>query len=384
MTKISVVKVSLPGPVTVRAQKFPRMPRLYLELIENKEKIKKTLLHSEYVHEYNPNDPPSVEPCSPGSDLSDDGSVRSTGSMEPEEGTTYDPPVDEINVNDEESMADTVSITSRQSSKAASSNAGSMSSNVDMNKKLTAMLEGDDDGSLSMVSVNAEKYSKKRDRHGRPSTQPPVINNQVVPPSLAELQSDKYTTAPSTKPYQPSKLADDDDLKRELLFKFDLLRKSYPGAHVPTFTIHTAYDIMLGAYEDCIRRLSLDSSVESYKKYLIYGFMGCEYLLGRFLKLDMEGFTQQQITSMSSYEKLLIELGEKSYAPDGSAWSVELRLLFMIIMNAAFFVVSKMIVKNTGSDIMAMMNGLISGSSNKSSDKKKKMEEPDDVDFDNI
>ena len=75
---------------------------------------------------------------------------------------------------------------------------------------------------------------------------------------------------------------------------------------------------MLCSYEDTLRKLSLDSNVENFKQYLIYGFMGIEFVLGRFLKLDMEGFTQQQIISMSSYEKLLIELGEKSYIAEDS------------------------------------------------------------------
>ena len=96
----------------------------------------------------------------------------------------------------------------------------------------------------------------------------------------------------------------------------------------------------------------------------------------------MEGFTQQQINSMSSYEKLLIELGEKSYTPDGSKWPIEVRLLGMIMMNAAFFVVSKIIIKKTGSDFMGMMNNMLSG--NKSEKKPSTMDEPDDIDFDNV
>jgi len=86
--------------------------------------------------------------------------------------------------------------------------------------------------------------------------------------------------------------------------------------------------------------------------------MGVEFILGNFLGFDMQGFTQQQIISMHSYEKLLIELGEKSYVPSGSSWPVELRLLFMIIMNAAFFVVSKMMMKKTGANLMGMINSM--------------------------
>ena len=84
--------------------------------------------------------------------------------------------------------------------------------------------------------------------------------------------------------------------------------------------------------------------------------MACEFLFGNYFGFDMKGFTQQQITAMSSYEKLLIELGEKNYVPEGSKWPVELRLVFLILMNTAFFIVSRSIMKKTGSNIMGMMN----------------------------
>ena len=141
---------------------------------------------------------------------------------------------------------------------------------------------------------------------------------------------------------------------------------------------------MKKSYENTLRRLSLDNSVDQYKTYLIGGMMGTEFILGKFFKLDMSGFTQQQIINMHSYEKLLIEIGEKSYLPSSQQWSVEVRLLFLVLTNAAFFIISKIIMKKSGANLLGMINGMNTASTNSNTQKKTKMKGPNIPDLESL
>lgn len=196
------------------------------------------------------------------------------------------------------------------------------------------------------------KYSRKSNLSNAPA------------PSISELTKKKK--------YNP----DEEDQKRELIFKFGLLEKTYPFGNIPKFTVHSNLTYMQKSYDDIVRKLSLDSTVDSYKTYLIYAFMGCEFFAGHVMGLDMQGFTQQQIISMQSYEKLLIELGEKSYFST-TKFPVEVRLIMMVVINAAFFVFSRMLLKKTGSDIIKLFNNVQSQSTSY-----KKMKQPDPDLFD--
>jgi hypothetical protein len=411
MTKkqeLKIVKVPIKGAILSKPQVFPRMPRLYLELIENKQKIKQDLINKEYIPNSidNSNDNKSID-----NSIDNKSIDKSQGSDK-----KFENRIDTLLKNDSDSDdSDDSTISSKSSHSLESKDDITVSSSIsdlsidekddksemsdNLSDRLKELLNDDSDiESISStpkkqqakqkVSVNINKYSKHRDKNGH-SFDPPVLQRGgFEPPTLAELEAnggyipkrelrDINQTNPEFEQQQ-------EDAKRELLFKFDLLRKSYPMSTIPEYNIHTDLTLLEKSYRDCVRRLSLDSTVENYKTYLLYGFMGCEFVFGNFLGFDMQGFTQQQIISMHSYEKLLIELGEKSYVPTGSNWPVELRLLFMIIMNAAFFVVSKMMMKKTGANLMGMVNSMnIPKVSVTQQSQKRKMRGPN-IDLDDI
>ena len=391
--ELHVVKVPLKGSILSKPQVFPRMPRLYLELIENKEKIQQDLINTEYIppnSEQNNVEQNNVEqyksptPSQSSSNkkfqnrldmlLSDD-NKSDISSDDTKSDISSDDTKSDNSTNKSPSVASTVTDLSIEEKE------DSDKDKDDLSERLKALLDDDSESERSVPinkkSKSADKYSKHRDKRGHSIP----TSNINVPPTLAELEANggyvprkELRDINQTNPQQEQQ---QEDVKRELLFKFDLLRKSYPGSSIPEYSIHTDLSTLEKSYNDSVRRLSLDSTVENYKTYLVYGFMGCEFIFGNFLGFDMQGFTQQQIISMHSYEKLLIELGEKSYVPTGSNWPVELRLLFMIIMNAAFFVISKMMMKKTGANLMGMINNMSTPKQQAPTGPKRKMRGPD-------
>ena len=406
---IRVVKVPLSRDERPpdRPQAFPRMPRLYLELFENKAKVKQDLINKEHMpgadnsypfHAVRRSESSPREDYEGGrpvprdneeiAEKFDTNSINSVSSV-----SSANTP--EIRDSDNES-AGSISDVSSGSDAESGSSEGSVKSNVtresdELSVRLKELLADTDDESIEdfanfkkkldrsdsvsdRSTDSMDKYSRRRDSpmevqstrttpYHRPPPRDHDRDHGGVPPTLKELeQQGHYRMNRELRDVNMNTIDDQEtgDKKREILFKFDLLRKSYPNANtsIPEFTIHSELGQMQKEYDSTVRRLSLDSTVENYKQYLIGGFMLTEFVFGNFLGFDMQGFTQQQIISMSSYERLLIELGEKSYVPSGSKWPIELRLLFMIIMNAAFFIVGKMIMAKTGANLMGMINNM--------------------------
>jgi len=192
-----------------------------------------------------------------------------------------------------------------------------------------------------------------------PSTIMPIAAAAVavssLPPSLSEINS--QSTGP-IKNLQYTSSEEESNRKRELLFRFDILKKSYKEAVLPEFTEFTDIKTLENTYEDTVRKVGLDSKVEGYKKFLTMGFFGIEFLFTNLLKVDMSGFAKQQLSTMNSYERILIELGEKAMLDKSkSQWPAEIRLMFTILMNAVIFLLMKNVLGGGMSSILGSMGG---------------------------
>ena len=231
--------------------------------------------------------------------------------------------------------------------------------------------------------------------------QQPVSNEPMKIPSLNKIMGEGIKPPSSgvggAPPVNLFYTNTDQELskKRNLLFKIKRIREEYPKAIIPDVSEFTELRELERIVEDNTRQISIDGTVENYKKYLVIGFFGLEFILSTFLKFDdIRGFAQQQMMGINQYDKLLMEIGEKQSVVASANWPPEVRLGFMVFMNAAIFLGTKMLFKATGENILNMMGGGNSGGGSpfggggKQSPpqaSKSKMRGPDiDLDFDDF
>lgn len=319
--------------------KFPKMLELYLELLINKKKVNGALAAEKYIHHY--------EPIVSSEDSIGGGFKavpRITSVKEPNQ-----PPTERKGTfmwESSDSMEPSP-IIKRKVIRPVSSSPLAASISSERYRKVKRSI-------LSSSKIRNEEM----DHHNHTNKESTTKEHQTIIPPVKEIKKVYGDERPNIKTFGNEDARDEDDQKRELLFKFDRLKKTYPKVEIPNFNMMSNHTDMKKTYDHTLKNLAVDSTVETYKSYLMMGFMGCEIVLGK-IGFDMEGYTQQQTLYMSKYEKLLIELGEKSYVPSAvSSWPVELRLMALVLFQTTIFVVSKIIAKKTNVNLLQMYNNV--------------------------
>ena len=386
-TKLIVKKKPLITPSIEHAQNFPIYPVLYLEMLENKEKIKPSVVNKEYtyggftINQTNKNIEESKEYSEEydnNSDISD----------------SYD--YNEVEGKELKSESNFKRISD---DKHSSDNKENKEKSLDVYNKNNSIKENKKSLEEFLLFDEEEKENKKDNEYNKkekvekveksiPNKTETSVNNKTTNLNVNSGQEIK-NKIPVQKPYiynlnrlngASTNQVDEEEMKkrRDLLFRFSILKKSYKDAHIPDYNEYTDSKELQKSYDNLVRRLHLDVTVEYYKKYLTGGFMIMEWGLGM-LNFDMKGFTQEQMLNMNSYERILIELGEKSYLQQQTQWSPELRLIFILLMNTGMFIVGKMITQRSGADLSGVLNSFMNSNQQQASNPqvKKKMKGPD-------
>ena len=307
-------------------RKKPAMssPNLYLEYLENKQKVKKEEVGKDYVIDSDDSEderlPP--DPYTQSFEPQDDDTLRDTVNLkehDPEHDNLKDDPEDDPEHDPE-----------------------------DDNLKDDPEHDPEDDNLKDDPEGDPEDDLKDnlKDEPRRSGTQP----------SLSELKKDSKIKVRSNDYKYPLEEENEITKKRnKVFFHYEVLKRMHPEAQIPEFTSYSDPDQMEEKYTLLAKKYSLDSSVENWKRYIIVGILGFEIVLGK-LNFDMEGFAQHQISSINTYDQLLIEMAEKSYVPTSERWPVEMRLIMMFTMNVVIFLVSKMIMNKTGVNLIGTIN----------------------------
>ena len=375
--KLIVVKVPLTEPIPDTPIAFPPMPQLYLELLENKAKLKPNLIDAPIPTSI---PTPITEPTY--SDPAKPSSVQlpSSSSQSPPSQQAPQPSLSSSHKDHHQpdySSKYSSDYSSKYSSELVSepvSEPVSRPVSEPMSEPISESVSEPISESKQDRDEEMEAASKLFQAMGDDSQMGPSFSstNQPTqpkphPPSLDEIQMRKPQFHQGVPIYDVRHKTSVDieteevqELRRDLLFRFEIMRKSYPEVQVPEFNEYSDIKAMKQTYERLIRHISLDSTVDTYKKFMIGLFIAIEIIGTKFLKIDFEGFTVQQVNAMNKYERLLIEMGEKNYLSGGQQYPVELRLLFLVIINAALFVGGKLIAGWAGPEL-AMVFGQIFG-----------------------
>lgn len=148
--------------------------------------------------------------------------------------------------------------------------------------------------------------------------------------------------------------------REEYIWRFRILKKQYknPQIDIPSYNEHSDLPEMKRTYDRTIKELYLDDAVETYRTYLMGGFIVMEFVCIQWVGVDLSGFTIQQTKMMYKYDRLLIELGEKSYSRWGMNLPVEVRLIGFILLQAGIFYLGKIISNKFGNTIAELFKGV--------------------------
>ena len=354
--RIEMIPLSRKTRDVIHPYSFPAFTDLYLELLENKEKVKPNLVNKFSDKKYITRSFEERYKSSKYDDLDDYKEDYEEMTKEEE----HTPTANKYEENDYHSEPQYDQENKQDSSSSSSSSVSSSSSEEAITSRLEKLLKDDSPESINKFKSHELRQEIHNNRHNRP-------------PTLAELQRQgiyRQKNEPVNLNYVSEDSHKIEEQKRELLFQFELLKKKYQSStyETPQFTIHSDLDEMKKEYEFAVKRLSIDSSLTSNKKILFLGFYMIEMLFGNYLKLDMNGFAKEQMINISVYDRLLIELGEKSYVPTGSTLPVEVRIIGLIIFQAAVFLILKMASRSGGVNLLSVFaqatSNSLSGNSN--------------------
>ncbi len=269
------------------------VPQLYLELIENKSKVKPELKNVDYV-------------CP----------LKSLD-REAEDAEIFSPP--ELPQVDA-SFLTRISESSRESNKGSRNSAKSIESinsqDSSYGRKLTPMER------KFLYLEKLKNMTSKTSELNKPS---PVI----PPQSLNEMREQRA----EQKNVQNAE-------KQLLLGKINLFKSVYKNSGMPEVDMNTDFNFMQEEYQAKLKNIKISEKHLFLRKLLAGYFVIVEIGCGMLFKMDMKDFAKTQLLTIGNYDKYLVEICHKRYLPDApSTIAVEWRLAGAVLIQTVGVVV---------------------------------------------
>jgi len=147
--------------------------------------------------------------------------------------------------------------------------------------------------------------------------------------------------------------------RADFTVKMGILREAYSDFDIPHFDESVPLEVIHQHYERYVQQIHIDNSVGNYKVYLLILFASIELFCVKILGLDMGGYCINQLTMMNKYERLLVELGEKSSVSVGSDWPVEARIAGLALFNAVVFLVVRLFAGYLGDGLGNVLQQIV-------------------------
>ncbi len=398
--KIKFIKVEADGPLlTFHSPRYEPEARLYLEYLENKAKVKPQLRNTEWISKNVKGYIPSIQDDNV-KDIFKSDKVEKSPQRSPVKPkiiditNATDNDIREFeekaikNKDDLDNLSGSIKFGFKQKLRQQREERERRDSDTERRSERDDRRDdrSERDDRRDDRSERDEKRSEKKEESllskmlkgedtAPPSNQTPSQETQIqpqqvsqvqqtiqIPPSISEITSGKVQVDSNgirnldfiTKDEQ-----NEQELKKDLLRKFSGLKRKWPVAHIPNHTEHTDLQTLQKDYKYIVKQLEIEEKAQRYKQWLIWGFLGLEFILLNFGSFeDIRGFYDQQKNSMNQYEELLYELGEKNYIADEKKWPVEIRLLLLMGSNVIFFVIGRMAERKYGINPMTMFSNI--------------------------
>jgi AAA ATPase containing von Willebrand factor type A (vWA) domain len=162
---------------------------------------------------------------------------------------------------------------------------------------------------------------------------------------------------PKSEKVQPKEDSDDDDEEDEIdektkqaqlieergdiLWSLKKLKRYHDIKSFPHYDEFTPLNELKRILKEVKREAILDENVSQTRQYITMVWFAVEKVCTEYLSIDLSGFTAYETQHMNEYQKVLIEIGERSYLNWSEGFPPELKLLYLMLTHAALFHVKK-------------------------------------------